>query len=245
MSLSRRRRLWSGKSSGQSATEFLVIFPVLILLVFGIIQIALLYQAKATLNHATMQAARTGALKSGNKSDMRLALARGLAPLFASEASPAGYANALAKATLETSSISNLTRLDILNPTRAALDDFGRTALDGNPSPELPNDTLNYRTTTPGSNSKISIQDANILHIRVSYCYRLIVPVIDRILYAAANAVSPKPSVLEAHGMSDPFGIGDDTLVPDCVNPLFRGPRIRIQSEAFIRMQSPFKKDNL
>lgn len=234
------------RQRGQSATEFLVIFPALFLLVFGIIQFALLYQARATLNHAALLAARAGALHNGDQTEMRLALAKGLAPLFASEASPAGYAEAVLKAAAQTAALSNLTRLEVLNPTRESLIDFGQSALDGVSGVELPNDTLSYRTTTPGANAKISIQDSNILHVRVTYCFRLVVPVVDRILYATVNALSPSTHVgLQANGMSNPFGTGGEPLIPQCFNPLFRGPRINIQSEAMVRMQSPFFQKNL
>ena len=79
-----------GRSRGQSAVEFLVIFPMLVFLVLGAIQWALLYQARATLNHAVFLAARAGALNNGKKSAMESSLAAGLTPLFASEASMAG-----------------------------------------------------------------------------------------------------------------------------------------------------------
>ncbi len=229
---------------GQSATEFLVIFPALVLLVFGIIQFALLYQARATLNHATMLAARAGALHNGDKSEMRAALAKGLTPLFAAAADPKGYGDALFKSKTETSLL--YTKLEILNPSPAALSDFGKAALDGTSGIQLPNDTLSYRTTTAGSSSKISIQDANILHIRVTYCYRLIVPIVDRILYATTNASSPSTHVgLQSHGMSNPFGTGGEPLVPNCLTSLVGDRRIEIRSEAFVRMQSPFNKSNL
>ncbi len=224
--------------------EFLVIFPVLVLLVFGIIQFALLYQARATLNHATMLAARAGALYSGDKNKMRTALANGLTPLFAASADPGGYAVALAKSFVESSAL--YTKIEILNPSSAALSDFGEAALDGTSGIQLPNDTLNYRTTTAGSSSKISIQDANILHIRVTYCVRLIVPVVDRILYATTNTSSPATHVgLQANGMSNPFGTGGEPLVPNCLTSLVGDRRIEIKSEAFVRMQSPFSKSNL
>jgi hypothetical protein len=228
---------------GQSATEFVVMFPVLLLLVFGIIQFGLLYQARATLNHATMLAARAGALHNGNRIEMRRALGTGLAPLFASEASLDGYATALVKANLETL-LPGFVTLDVLNPTTAAMQDFGRARLDGVRGRELPNDTLNYRNTGPGSRSGISIQDANIIHVRVTYCVRLLVPVVDRLLYAAVNATSPTHVSLEAHGMSNPFGSGGEPLLPRC-NSFGTTRRIPIRSEAFIRMQSPFYESNL
>lgn len=228
------------RHAGQASTEFLLAFPVVVLMVFGIIQLGLLYQGRATLNHATLQAARAGALHNGNLGAMRNALARGLAPLFAGSADTAGYAEALTQATIETAAASNMTKIEILNPTSAVFDDFGRPRIDGVSGDELPNDTLAYRKSTAGASSNLSIQDANLLHIRVTYCYRLIVPVIDRMLHAATNG-----SLSEATGMSNPFGIGSKPLVAKCTNPLLLGLRIHVRSEAIVRMQSPFYKVNV
>jgi len=72
------RRFAKQFQAGQSATELLVIFPALILLVFGVIQFGLLYQARSVLNHATFLAARAGAMHNGSKTEMRLALAKGM-----------------------------------------------------------------------------------------------------------------------------------------------------------------------
>ncbi|PKB21244.1 TadE/TadG family type IV pilus assembly protein [Janthinobacterium sp. 64] len=234
------------RAAGQSTTEFLIVFPLLVMLVFGIIQFALIYQARATLNYATMLAARAGALNNGDETKMRLALGSGLAPLFATDPSYAGYGKALGLGVIETSKISNMVRVDVLNPTKAAMSDFGRQRLDGLKGMELPSDTLSYRTSTAGAKSKISVQDANILHVRVSYCFRLVVPVMDRIIYAGYRAITPNAAVLSANGMSDPFGTGGFQLpTTECLNPLMRGPRITIRSEAMVRMQSPFYETNM
>ncbi|PHV07909.1 pilus assembly protein TadG [Janthinobacterium sp. BJB412] len=236
----RRRR----PDGGQSSTEFLVVFPLLVMLVFGVIQFALLYQARATLNYAALLAARAGAVHNGSATSMRVALASGLAPLFASEPTMSDYTGAVLKANLETAALSNLTKIDVLNPTAKALQDFARARLDGS-GRELPNDTLNYRNPTPGTKSALSVQDANILHVRVSYCYRLIVPVVGRVMYAAVNALTPFDAAVSANGMSDPFGSSGTTVSLSCINPAFRGPRIVIRSEAMVRMQSPFYESNL
>lgn len=227
---------------GMAAVEFAVIFPALVMMVFGVIQTAFLYQGKATLNHATMLAARAGALHNGDVNEMRNALARGLAPMFAGRASAEGFAEALVKATAETASASKLVSIEVLNPTAGAFKDFGRDRLDGVAGKELPNDTLNYRTTAAGADSKVSVQDANLLHIRVTYCFRLIVPVIDRMLHSAVNSGAGAI----AGGMKNPFGI---VALPAgtgaCANPLFPGLRIYMKSEALVRMQTPFFEANL
>jgi len=229
---------------GQSAAEFLIIFPVLIFLVFGIIQWALIYQARSTLNHAAFLAARAGALHHGSQGDMRSALAAGLTPLFASQASDTGYAQARARAESET--VPGLVTLQILNPTREAMNDFfSRNRLDNGPGKEIPNDTLMYRNPAPGGSSGMSVQDANILHIRVTYCYRLIMPVVGRMIRAVANA-QPTAEVFQATGMSRPFGAIDAPPAAGCVDPQGdQTPRIPIRTEAVVRMQSSFWAVNL
>ena len=232
-------------SRGVAATEFLIVFPALVFVLFGVIQWALIYQARATLNHATLLAARSGALHGGSKAEMRKGLAAGLAPLFASEATMAGYLTARGKAFTEIS-VFNLASIDVVNPTAQALADFGRPKLDGTAGTELPNDTLNYRNTSAGGSSGVSIQDANILHVRITYCYRMIVPVVGRMIEAVSHAMTPFDHSLQSHGMSDPFGIGSPVVLdPLCTRPGAAGPRIKIESEAVVRMQSPFDRKNL
>ncbi len=224
---------------GQSATEFLIIFPVLIFLVFGVLQWALIYQARSTLNHAVFLAARAGALNNGSKHSMKSGLASGLTPLFAAKAGPTGYSAALLKAHVDVNYIGGAlgaTKLEILNPTKAAITDFGRSRLDNKAGKEIPNDTLMYRSTKSGKTSKISVQDANILHLRVTYCYRLIVPVVGRMIHAVSD-VNP----FKASGMDKPFGELNSSF-NGC--PSLDGPRIALRSEAIVRMQSPFFEEN-
>jgi hypothetical protein len=216
------------------------VLPVLVMLVFGTIQLGLLYRGRATLNYATMLAARAGALHNGDMGEMRGALARGLLPMFATSASPAGYEEG--RLTAEAETAGSLATIEVLNPTPAAFSDFGRPREDGGSGSELPNDTLSYRTSGEGAASKISIQDANILHVRVTYCFRLIVPVIDRMLNFMLNTAAPDAAV---PGLRNPFGIGAAASSAPCGATLSGGPRIQIRSEAMVRMQSPFYQANL
>ena len=237
---------------GQAAIEYIIIFPMLIMLLFGAIQWSLIYQARAVLDHATLLAARNGALYNGNKDEMKKALSAGLAPLFASEASDTGYIKAKGIAVIEVNT-PFIVSLKVVNPTSDAFTDFGKPRLDGNAGNEIPNDTLQYRTTSPGGASKISIQDANILHLRVTYCYRMYVPVVGFVVNAVANALTSFDDVLQEHGTSDGFGIGTGDYEPPAwdtcnfITPPGRpkGPRLKITSEAVVRMQSPFYQSNL
>ena len=67
---------------GQGMVEFLIILPVLLLLVMGILQFALIYQAKVTLNYAAFETARAGSLNNASMDKMKTAFARSMAPLY-------------------------------------------------------------------------------------------------------------------------------------------------------------------
>ena len=51
---------------------------------------------------------------------------------------------------------------------------------------EIPNDHLMYRVANGGG---MSIQDANLLKIRVTYCVKLVVPFVDRIIYGVTAGI--------------------------------------------------------
>lgn len=67
---------------GQAMVEFIVIASVLLLLIMGTIQFAMIYQAKITLNYAAFETARAGSLNSARMWAMELAFARAMAPLY-------------------------------------------------------------------------------------------------------------------------------------------------------------------
>jgi hypothetical protein len=240
----------SREQGGQSAIEYLIVFPMLIMLLLGSIQWALIYQARSVVNHATLLAAREGATNNGKGFAMRNAFGAGIAPLYATEPSDSEYLQAVLRATFDAQN-PVITRLKVVNPTEDVFRDFEQAKLNGNGGTEIPNDTLQYRNTSVGTRSQISIQDANILHLRVTYCYRMYVPVVNNVISTVANALWSFDDSLQAHGMSDPFGIGGDEgdfQVPwnDPCNlvALKREPRIRITSEAVVRMQSPYFREN-
>ena len=79
------------KQIGQAIVEHIILWPVLILVTLGSIQLALLYRAKATLNEAALRAVREGALQHAYKSPMRKAFIEALIPLY--QKSGAGLAN--------------------------------------------------------------------------------------------------------------------------------------------------------
>ncbi|MEQ8662106.1 MAG: TadE/TadG family type IV pilus assembly protein, partial [Gammaproteobacteria bacterium] len=67
---------------GQAMVEFGVIIFVLLLLILGTLQFALIYHAKIQLNYAAFETARAGALNNARMWAMELAFARAMAPLY-------------------------------------------------------------------------------------------------------------------------------------------------------------------
>ena len=174
--------------------------------------------AKATLNHAALQAARAGAVSNATPAAIRRGLAQGLAPLTSPDASLAGIAESVARVESE---LLTDARIRILNPTREAFDDFA-VEVDG--VSELPNDRLHARDTRRGTSGGLNIQDANLLRVEVTYGYELKVPLINGFISRLLGMTRD----------SDAFH-----------QQLLRRTRLPITSTATVRMQSPLRFSEL
>jgi hypothetical protein len=201
----RRRR-------GQALVEMLIIFPTLLLLVLGAFQFALIYRAKQTLNYATFMAARQGALKNAKMNNIKDGLAAGMTPLFMpsadfstlSDTEKLGrLAQARLIAAIEAFNPLN-TRVEILSPTADA---YNNHKADSESGTEIPNDNLMYRPTTVKGG--MNVQDANLLTIRVTYCARLVVPIVNRVIYALYFGLSGEQVLAgEYYAEGAPAGAG-------------------------------------
>ncbi len=249
-------------------TEFIIVIPVLILLIFGAIQIGFIYSAKTTLNYATFQAARLGAVNHATYSSMRRGLIRGLAPLYTSTADlsdikaqiKAGSDSGGEKRDAQ-SEVDGYTRIIRLNPTADAFSggSGGAGVLNDDGIMEIPNDNLMYRPSDV-SVGDVNLQDANLLKIRVQYCYKLMVPIVNRIIGSLSELNNTRPaSAYHAYDtVADPRfadhnrGASDDAASVSASLASYdelcqRGDEDRasgstgfiISSEAIVRMQSP------
>jgi hypothetical protein len=175
------------RQRGQSMTEYLIILPSLLLLVLGVIQFALIYQAKASLNYATFMGARQGALKNANMTSIMDGVAGGMTPFFM-RTSSAPFLHDMAKARM-ISAIEvfnpNTAKVEIISPTPEAFDAFSQLSTTG----DISNDNLMFRNSNDLKHG-MSIQDANLLKIRVTYCVKLMVPFVDRVIYALNTGIA-------------------------------------------------------
>ncbi|OGB27802.1 MAG: hypothetical protein A3I66_06145 [Burkholderiales bacterium RIFCSPLOWO2_02_FULL_57_36] len=220
--------------------EYIYVFPILVMLILGAIQFGFIYQTKATLNYATFSATRQAALNNGAMSAIVDGLTSGMMPLFTHSSSTGGARNLeLLKNAwkLANKQITDpkLTVITIVNPTNAALSAYKGGSESGN---EIPNDNLMYRSTNI-SGGGMNVQDANLLKVRVTYCYRMAVPILNKLIYHLAIDPPPTPVVgATAADMLASEG-GGSTSKP-CTG-LTDEYRIPITSEAVVRMQTPFK----
>lgn len=157
---------------GASLTEFVIVTPIAILFVFCIIQAGLLYMAKLTLNNAVFMAARHGANNHAKKSEIKDSLAKGLIPFYIDafskpDATSMGIAYGKAKLAL---SLETFNKVDIISPSPAMYATYGINSPTGR---YIPNDNLEYRDANPrtSADGQLSIRDANILKIKVTYAY--------------------------------------------------------------------------
>lgn len=204
---------------GAAIVEATIALPILLAVILAAIQFGFLYQAKATLNHAALQAARAGAVANANPSAIRRGLAQGLAPLSSPDASLEGVAEAVARINAE---LLTDARIRILNPTRESFEDFA-TEVDG--VRELPNDRLHARDTGIGPHGGVNIQDANLLRVEITYGYELKVPLV--------NSFLARLSLLSARS-ADSFD-----------RQLLRRNRLPVTSTATVRMHSPVRFSEL
>lgn len=208
-------------------TEFIIVLPVLLTLILGGFQFALIYNAKITLNYATFLAARTGAVTNGHIGLMENALARGMAPLYTHCNKSEEVQRARDHVRNEIS--AGFAKIDIINPPITAFSDS--TSYRSGTDRLIPNDNLMFRVTNVGTSSGMSIQDANLLKVRVTYCYPLYVPYIDRII---TRIMTEPEDPDNCPGCRNLYPAGGSSFENGC----FSNDRFPINAQAIIRMQS-------
>lgn len=233
------------RQAGQATIEYLYVLPILLILLLGSLQFIFIYEAKQTLNYATFAGTRNGALNNGKMVAIQDGVVSGLAPLFVHDETQQALKDARKLAYAELTN-NKLARIEILSPTSSALGEYA------NSNGQIPNDNLMYRPTDVGS-SGMSVQDANLLKVRVTYCVRLIVPIVNRMIYAFTVAPPATPDKIDSSyaggkiaapellKVSPPSGATGLCVLPNDTYPY----RIPVTSESVVRMQSGFGNPGL
>jgi len=210
----------NGRITGSIMLETVIALPVVLVLGLSITQWALIHQARAVVDHATLMAARSGALSNAESSPMRNAFARAIVPLHLKDTGATAFEQAFFTRAMPDARL-NLT-LTILNPTREAFADHGRR--DQNGDIYLPFRHLDRAPTDVGRRSGISLQDATLLRVRATYGYPLKVP------YAGAFILQ---AVRVATRWSSAYGVRERAMLATGRLPLVTTATVRMQSRAY------------
>ena len=210
---------------GVSMVETLISLPVLLLIIFSSWQAALVYEAKTTLNHAAFMAARAGALNNMDFDRMYQALDDVLSII---------ENNDTVRAARGRDDARDIADIFIANPTREVFVGGNAWAISDGGSLVLPNSNLSMRGNA--ERGGITIQDANILRIKVNYFYQMTVPIVADIYGVLVGSTRgdsvwptfPLTAVATVHMQSSavfPSDAGDQgrVLTSACVDDLANG----------------------
>lgn len=246
---------------GQAMVEFIYVAGVLLLLILGTLQFALVYHAKVTLNYAAFETARAGAVNNARMWAMELAFSRAMAPLYVTPYTEESGGDCTSTFSFDINrsqaemdadrdtgkdfSLDNvrcarqrvrdmiendLVRITLVNPSEESFLDH---AYDGE---IIPNDSLMYRSALAGATSGQSIQDANLIKVHVGFCYDLIVPIVDRVIW---RMIRFGPDAIEPDNFGPPqAGSFADACTGTTEADGSARYTIPIYAEAIMRMQS-------
>ncbi|MCG8536738.1 MAG: pilus assembly protein [Pseudomonadales bacterium] len=190
------------KVSGASIIETMLVFPIILFLGFGVVHLGLIFQAQSNLEYAALMAARVGASTSIDIASMQAEVIRRM------QASELGVPG----------SSTPLVNIQVLNPTQGMFDQCGEQPVDDGDCAfvstcEIPNFGLQLRPRGLNCDGA-SIQDANLLRIRVNYLYDTKIPFLNRMPFTRG-------------------AFAQDSLAGDGVN---------VFAVATVRMQSPARR---
>jgi uncharacterized membrane protein (UPF0127 family) len=174
------------KQGGSAMIEFAVVGPLIALLGLGTVQYSMLFFAKNQINYASFMAAREGALAHADLNAIQKAYAKALAPMYGGGETQAEVAQSAAKASTD---MAGNVRVEMLNPTKESFewnDPTLQALLKTGSRRVIPNGALASRLNQAegqgvGSASGQSLQDANMLKLKVTHGYLPKVPIIGKL----------------------------------------------------------------
>lgn len=162
-----------GRQRGAALVEFVLVGPLITVLGLAVLQYSLLFFVKGQVNHAAFMAARAGSVAHASIDSIRTAYQRALIPVYGGGQSSAELAAAYARAQADLT--PQTFRIEILNPTQQSFDDYATdAALNAQYNARaIPNAGLALRPglNTVASNSGQTLQDANLLRLRITHGY--------------------------------------------------------------------------
>ncbi len=206
--------------------ETIIALPVVLVLGLSVVQWAFIHEARAYLDHATLMAARAGALNNAELGPMRNAFARAITPLHLSKTGSAHFESRFLTKALPDSRLN--ARLEILNPTQEAFRNHARRDRQGRRY--LPFRDLDQASRRIGRHSRLNIQDATLLRVKVTYGYPLKVPYAGWFIIQALKT---------ATRFTDAYDARERLMLAQNRLPIVTTATVRLQSRAFAGKQYP------
>jgi hypothetical protein len=242
---------------GVSTVEFVIVAPLAILLILGLIQMGLMMVAKQVVNEAAFEGARLGASEHGTKAAVVHGVKRKLLPFYQDSSGYQNLSDTQRAGRLFNAALAEVADVDIailpvlsvsrLSPPPTAFQAYptgyaiSEDDGNGNQVMAIPNDSLEYRTYSR-NNSGLSIQDANVLRIKVVYGYKLKVPLMAFVFQSVMCAFFDTGVDAFGHGSIDSTVIKEQAN-GDCLLYYKQG-RVPITAYATVHMQSDAFQDN-
>ncbi|WP_268907160.1 TadE family protein [Collimonas humicola] len=227
----KRSLKWRSQHGAASVEFYVVSFFVFIPMVMAVLQLGLFFVAKNTVNLATFAAARAGAAAGGDKTAMANNFAKAVVPLFANttvDVSNSNYATVFSEAYLKARvymALPLLNSIEILNPTSASFTNFG-IPKPGGGGRIIPTTNIMNDNRVLGGQTRA---DALLLKIEVRFCYRMPIPIIDKMVSIVLLGLDKDLPILPS---LDPKDIA-------CYSGVDGAYGIPIKSQAVIRMTEP------
>ena len=166
---------------GSAMIEFAVVGPLIAMLGLGLLQYGMLFFAKNQINYATFMVGRAGSVGHADLGAVQQAYVRALAPMYGGGETLAEVAEAAVKAGAD---IAGNLRIELLNPTKESFNDWNdptlQELLKTGARRVIPNSALATRGLKIGSSSGQSLQDANLLKIKITHGYLPKIPFVSK-----------------------------------------------------------------
>jgi len=169
------------RQRGSAMIEFAVVGPLIAMLGLGLLQYGMLFFAKNQINYATFMAGRAGSVGHADLGAVQQAYIRALAPMYGGGETLTEVAEAAVKAGAD---VAGNLRIELLNPTKESFNDWNDPALQAlmktGGRRVIPNSTQAARGLAIGSASGQSLQDANLLKIKITHGYLPKIPFVSK-----------------------------------------------------------------
>ncbi|MFT4584509.1 MAG: hypothetical protein ACI8XZ_004273 [Gammaproteobacteria bacterium] len=163
-----------------------------------------LVASKTQLNYAAFESARSGSLNNARRGALNDGVVRGPAPIHPHGNSRQWLRWARSKVWDEID--AGRVEVQIIDPTQESFTRHGYFEdTDDGPIQIIPKDHLMYRDSTPSGTPSQSIQDANLLKIRVMYCAERHVPFVNRMINSLLRLAAPTAATACDHLAAGPL----------------------------------------